>query len=132
MSDYLITMDTGEQYLMHHGVKGMKWGEWNAETAARYSGTKRNAKQSVDDVVSKAKNKSVMQEHQDARKSFNSLKERYGANSQLKQKFDKALKDNPKLRYDDIYKEMGVDTRSEDPDVYREAEAEWYKKHGYK
>ena len=24
--------------LQHHGVKGMHWGEWNAETAARYSG----------------------------------------------------------------------------------------------
>lgn len=23
---------------MHHGIKGMKWGVWNAETAARYSG----------------------------------------------------------------------------------------------
>ncbi len=36
--DYLITMDTGEQFLAHHGVKGMKWGQWNAETAERYSG----------------------------------------------------------------------------------------------
>ena len=24
--------------LQHHGVKGMHWGEWNAETAARYNG----------------------------------------------------------------------------------------------
>ena len=35
--------------LSHHGVKGMKWGKWNAETAARRSGkasfkTKRMAK----------------------------------------------------------------------------------------
>ena len=27
--------------LMHHGVKGMKWGVWNAETRARYSGKDR-------------------------------------------------------------------------------------------
>lgn len=27
----------GEDYLEHYGVKGMKWGVWNAETAARYS-----------------------------------------------------------------------------------------------
>lgn len=27
-----------ENYLMHHGVKGMKWGVWNDETKARYSG----------------------------------------------------------------------------------------------
>ncbi len=40
MTDYFITMDTGEQFLAHHGVKGMKWGKWNSETAARYSGSK--------------------------------------------------------------------------------------------
>lgn len=38
MADYIVTMDTGERYLAHHGVKGMKWGVWNAETAARYNG----------------------------------------------------------------------------------------------
>ena len=38
--DYLVTMDTGERYLAHHGVKGMKWGKWNPETAARYAGGK--------------------------------------------------------------------------------------------
>lgn len=27
----------GEDYLEHYGVKGMHWGVWNAETAARYS-----------------------------------------------------------------------------------------------
>lgn len=37
MSDYLITMDTGEQFIAHHGVKGMKWGKWNPETQARYA-----------------------------------------------------------------------------------------------
>ena len=26
-----------ENVLRHHGTKGMKWGKWNAETAARYS-----------------------------------------------------------------------------------------------
>ncbi len=38
MTDYLITMDTGEQFLAHHGVKGMKWGKWNSETAEKYQG----------------------------------------------------------------------------------------------
>ena len=38
MSDYLVTMDTGERYLAHHGVKGMKWGKWNEETRYRYLG----------------------------------------------------------------------------------------------
>lgn len=42
MPDYLITMDTGEQFLAHHGVQGMKWGKWNAETAARYAGGARS------------------------------------------------------------------------------------------
>jgi hypothetical protein len=35
--DYLITFEDGsEGYLAHHGIKGMKWGKWNAETAAKY------------------------------------------------------------------------------------------------
>ena len=40
--DYLITIDTGDKYLVHHGTKGMKWGKWNAETAARYAGGTRS------------------------------------------------------------------------------------------
>lgn len=37
--DYVFTFEDGsEGYLAHHGVKGMKWGVWNAETRARYSG----------------------------------------------------------------------------------------------
>jgi len=27
-----------DDYLLHYGVKGMRWGVWNAETSARYSG----------------------------------------------------------------------------------------------
>jgi len=38
MSDYLITTDTGEQFIAHYGVKGQKWGVWNPETTARYNG----------------------------------------------------------------------------------------------
>lgn len=49
----------------------------------------------------------------------------------LSQRFDLALKDNPKLTYNQIYKEMKVDLNSEDPDDYKEAEARWFKKHGY-
>lgn len=37
--DYLLTYEDGSSaYLAHHGTKGMKWGVWNAETAARYGG----------------------------------------------------------------------------------------------
>ena len=35
--DYVITTSTGGAYLLHSGVKGMKWGVWNAETKKRYS-----------------------------------------------------------------------------------------------
>lgn len=52
-------------------------------------------------------------------------------NKNLTQRFDDALKDNPKLTYKQIYKEMKVDTRSEDPDVYKDAEDRWLRKHGY-
>jgi len=38
--DYLITMDTGERFIAHYGVKGQKWGVWNPETTARYNGNK--------------------------------------------------------------------------------------------
>ena len=40
--DYLVTFEDGSSgYLAHHGVKGMKWGVWNTETKARYSGGSR-------------------------------------------------------------------------------------------
>ncbi len=31
-----FTFEDGSEYLVHHGVKGMKWGVWNAETRAKY------------------------------------------------------------------------------------------------
>ena len=49
----------------------------------------------------------------------------------LTERFKNAQRDNPKLTYDQIYKEMKVDLNSEDPDDYKSAEAEWLKKHGY-
>lgn len=49
----------------------------------------------------------------------------------LTDRFNNARKDNPKLTYDRIYKEMGVDMNSDDPDVYKEAEDLWLKKYGY-
>lgn len=37
--DYKITFeDDSSGCLVHYGVKGMKWGVWNAETSARYKG----------------------------------------------------------------------------------------------
>lgn len=35
-------MPMEDAYLMHHGVKGMKWGVHNAETEARYRGESRS------------------------------------------------------------------------------------------
>ena len=37
--EYKFTFEDGSEALAHHGVKGMKWGVWNAETKARYTGT---------------------------------------------------------------------------------------------
>lgn len=39
--NYLITVEEGGpvECLAHYGVKGMKWGVWNTETKARYSGS---------------------------------------------------------------------------------------------
>ena len=34
--DYKFTFEDGSEALAHHGVKGMKWGVWNAETRAKY------------------------------------------------------------------------------------------------
>jgi len=42
--------------LLHFGVKGMKWGEWNEETRARYMGIRKNRKHSS--RVSKTKRSS--------------------------------------------------------------------------
>lgn len=39
--EYVLHYANGaEGYLAHSGVKGMKWGKWNAETAARYGNVK--------------------------------------------------------------------------------------------
>ena len=36
--EYMLTFEDGSDgYLAHHGVQGMKWGVWNAETRARYA-----------------------------------------------------------------------------------------------
>ena len=36
--DLLFSFSNGSRAIAHSGVKGMKWGVWNAETAARYKG----------------------------------------------------------------------------------------------
>ena len=33
-----MIFEDGSESLSHHGIKGMKWGVWNAETAAKYKG----------------------------------------------------------------------------------------------
>ena len=30
--------------LTHHGIQGMKWGVWNEDTKARYTGSRKNRK----------------------------------------------------------------------------------------
>lgn len=69
--------------------------------------------------------------------STGSINEYYRSSSMQKPKNDltdratKAFRDNPGLTYDKIYKDMKVDMNSEDTDVYKQAEDEWLKKHGY-
>lgn len=36
--EYKFAFDDGRTVLVHHGVKGMKWGVWNSDTRARYAG----------------------------------------------------------------------------------------------
>ena len=60
MSDFLITMDNGSQYLAHHGTKGMKWGVWNEETRRKYLGMT-SAK--GDKLRKKAEEKRLQAEH---------------------------------------------------------------------
>ena len=38
MSRYYVVRSN--DYLAHHGILGMRWGVWNAETRARYEGAK--------------------------------------------------------------------------------------------
>ena len=80
-------------------------------------------------VAAKAKlayMKSVNQQAKLTKKSNSGLK-----GGKLQTATNKAFKDNPSLTYKDIYKEMKVNTSSEDPSVYREAEEKWLKKHKY-
>lgn len=53
--DYRFTFQDGSEVLMHYGVKGMKWGVWNAETAARHRGGGRPSKTSKTEVLTKQK-----------------------------------------------------------------------------
>lgn len=34
--EFKMTFQDGSEALLHSGIKGMKWGVWNSETAARY------------------------------------------------------------------------------------------------
>ena len=45
MDNRTVTVHGSE--LFHAGVKGMKWGVWNEETRARYTGTKKGRKTST-------------------------------------------------------------------------------------
>ena len=46
--------EDGEASLEHHGIQGMKWGIWNAETRARYVGVPRRAGKALQKKLSSA------------------------------------------------------------------------------
>ena len=73
-----------DEYLAHHGVLGMKWGVWNEETRARYSG------------------------HRSARKARKEVaKARYDERKDVRTMSDKDLKDRiERLRNEKTYKEL--------------------------
>lgn len=49
--NYKFTFQDGSEALMHYGVKGMKWGVWNEETASRYRGESSKAKKKYSKAV---------------------------------------------------------------------------------
>lgn len=90
MADYLITMDSGEQFLAHHGVQGMKWGEWNPETAARYArGERSNRTVKLTDKAVKYREKA--NQHKAVRdNSKNSMMTAKGRTNKYRNKSDRA------------------------------------------
>ena len=49
---YKFTFEDGSEALLHYGVKGMKWGVWNADTRSRYLGQTRGTKFETDETHS--------------------------------------------------------------------------------
>lgn len=88
-SDYLSVKmsdiyDLDNNYLKHYGTLGMKWGVWNDETRARYSGTRQSSQQLADKIFENAKKKEpkITKDVINAAKLSGS--EMYGLNHRLK------------------------------------------------
>lgn len=93
-------------YLAHHGVKGMKWGVWNSETADRYNGSddnstlrekaarKNNAAYIFESLGKKEAKKLKLEQKTDA--EINAIKQRVEA-ARGAAEANKRLKDSKKL-----------------------------------
>lgn len=121
--DYKFTFQDGSESLMHYGVKGMKWGVWNAETRNRYlntgqipdAGTQRKlAKQTeeglrngrpwVDNYASVPLAHDVKQRLSKAKEEFlksDPLGEKYYSDPELQRKYKIKLADQMAKKYDD-------------------------------
>lgn len=155
-------------YLIHYGIKGMKWGVRKQRPTSGHSRLHRVYKAKID--KKNARMYKQAQGYKELAKFYNSQNSQGNSSlhrassaskaARYQRKADKLLSKigdykiensskqaskkttydlamsrakmaNPNLSYNKIYKEMGVNIKSEDPDVYREAETEWLKKHGY-
>lgn len=63
--------------LMHHGIKGMKWGVWNAETRAKYLGSGRKALASAAKRISEGGSALGTQIKKKASSGVSSIKTKY-------------------------------------------------------
>lgn len=94
--------DIIDDYIEHHGIKGMKWGVWNAETAARYAGV-------VGRKLKTAVKKGVDNKKAEFAENRQKKKEQKAFDKETQKKYHLSAKEYEKLRETTL--------RSNDPSV---------------